>query len=383
MINLAYKDITHSFVKFIVTAMGVGMLLGIVLIMMGVYRGMVTDAQVMLSDIGADLWIVQEDTLGPFAESSRIHEDLKNTLRVNPDIDKSVALTFLNLQVKTPGGVMRRVYSVGYDPYGDISVINPKRLVEGRALEKSHYEIVVSRKLGFSLNDKIKLGRNIYTVVGITEGAVSSGGDPVIYVSLKDAQELQFLYSNARIRNDRARGMKVDADNHLINAVVATLKGGSDPDDVAKTIRRWKHLSVYTAEQQRNILTKNVIETASKQIGMFTVILVGVSSIIIALIIYTMTLEKIKEISIMKLVGLPNFMITKMIMQETLTLGVLAFIFSNLFAHAIWDKFPKRVVLQIPDAWALFCIVIVASVLASLFGVYKAIKADPRAAIGG
>ena len=383
MINLAYKDITHSFVKFIVTAMGVGMLLGIVLIMMGVYRGMVTDAQVMLSDIGADLWIVQEDTLGPFAESSRIHEDLKNTLRVNPDIDKSAALTFLNLQVKTPGGVMRRVYSVGYDPYGDISVINPKRLVEGRALEKSHYETLVSRKLGFSLNDKIKLGRNIYTVVGITEGAVSSGGDPVIYVSLKDAQELQFLYSNARIRNDRARGMKVDADNHLINAVVATLKGGSDPDDVAKTIRRWKHLSVYTAEQQRNILTRNVIETASKQIGMFTVILVGVSSIIIALIIYTMTLEKIKEISIMKLVGLPNFMITKMIMQETLTLGVLAFIFSNLFAHAIWDKFPKRVVLQIPDAWALFCIVIVASVLASLFGVYKAIKADPRAAIGG
>ncbi|BDY11924.1 ABC transporter permease [Hydrogenimonas cancrithermarum] len=383
MINLAYKDITHSFVKFIVTAMGVGMLLGIVLIMMGVYRGMVTDAQVMLDDIGADLWIVQEDTLGPFAESSRIHEDLKNTLRVNPDIDKSAALAFLNLQVKTPEGVMRRVYSVGYDPHGDISAINPKRLVDGRALEKSHYEIVVSKKLGFSLNDKIKLGRNIYTVVGITEGAVSSGGDPVIYVSLKDAQELQFLYSNARIRNDRARGMKVDADNHLVNAVVATLKGGSDPDDVAKTIRRWKHLSVYTAEQQRNILTKNVIETASKQIGMFTVILVGVSSIIIALIIYTMTLEKIKEISIMKLVGLPNFMITKMIMQETLTLGVLAFIFGNLFAHAIWDKFPKRVVLQIPDAWALFGIIIVASILASLFGVYKAIKADPRAAIGG
>ena len=29
------------------------------------------------NDINADLWIVQEDTLGPFAESSRVHEDLK------------------------------------------------------------------------------------------------------------------------------------------------------------------------------------------------------------------------------------------------------------------------------------------------------------------
>ncbi len=383
MINLAYKDIAHSYIKFVITAMGVGMLLGIVLIMIGVYRGMVIDAQVLLEDIDADLWIVQEDTLGPFAESSRIHEDLKNTLRVNQHIDKSAALAFLNLQVKTPEGIMKRVYSIGYEPHSEISAINPARLVAGRMLEKSHYEVVASKKLGFSISDKIRLGRNVYTVVGITEGAVSSGGDPVIYISLKDAQELQFLYSNARIRNDRARGLKVDSDNHLVNAVVATLTTGSDPEKVAEEIRRWKHLSVFTTEHQHEILTKNVIETASKQIGMFTVILIGVSSIIIALIIYTMTLEKIKEISIMKLIGLPNFMIMKMIMQETLMLGILAFIFGNLFAHSIWDKFPKRVVLQMPDAWGLFYIVIAASIIASLFGVYKAIKADPRAAIGG
>jgi putative ABC transport system permease protein len=382
MINLAYKDIRHSLLKFVVTAMGVGMLLGIVLIMIGVYRGMMTDAQVMLDDIGADLWIVQENTLGPFAESSRIHEDLKNTLRANPSIDKTAAIAFLNLQVETPGGVMKRVYSVGYDPHGEISPINPSRLVEGRELEKSHYEIITSQKLGFKLGDEIVLGRNIYTVVGITKGAVSSGGDPVIYVSLKDAQELQFLYSNARIRNDRARGLNVQADNHLVNTVVATLQPGADPIETARNLRRWKHLGVFTAEEQRTLLTKNIIEMASKQIGMFTVILVVVSSIIIALIIYTMTLEKIKEISIMKLVGLPNLTITKMIMQETLILGILAFVFGNLFAHAIWDRFPKRVVLEVPDAWALFGIVLMASILSSLFGVYKAIKADPKSAIG-
>jgi len=383
MINLAYKDIAHSYLKFIVTAMGVGMLLGIVLIMIGVYRGMVIDAEVLLDDIGADLWIVQENTLGPFAESSRIHEDIKDTLRANPNVDKSMALAFLNLQIKTPLGVMKRVYSVGYDPYGELSPINKKRLIEGRELKKSHYEIVVSKKLGFKLEDKIKLGRNIYTVVGITKGVVSSGGDPVVFVSLKDAQELQFLYSNARIRNDRARGIKVDMDNHLVNAVVLKLVLGSDPNIVAEDIRRWKHLGVFTAKEESDILTKNVIETASKQIGMFTVILIGVSTIIIALIIYTMTLEKIKEISIMKLVGLPNFMITKMIMQETLALGILAFIFGNIFAHAIWDKFPKRVVLRVEDAWLLFGVVVIASIISSLFGVYKALKADPRTAIGG
>jgi len=73
MIDLAKRDIEHTLGKFLVTAMGVGMLLGIVLIMIGVYRGMMVDAEILLDDISADLWIVQEDTLGPFAESSRVY----------------------------------------------------------------------------------------------------------------------------------------------------------------------------------------------------------------------------------------------------------------------------------------------------------------------
>ena len=383
MIDLARKDIAHAKLKFLVTAMGVGMLLGIVLIMVGVYRGMGIDAQVLLDDTGADLWIVQQETLGPFAQSSRLHEDLKNTLKAQPGIDKTAAMAYMGFQVRVPSGEMKRIYSVGYDPFGEISPINPERLVAGRPIAKAHYETVVSQKLGFKLGDKIPMGRDRYTVVGITKGAVSSGGEPVIYLSLKDAQKLQFLYSNARIHNDRARGMNVQADQHLVNAIVATLKPGYDPDSVAENIRRWKHLSVYTDAQERWVLTVNVIEMAKKQIGMFTVILIVVSIIIIALIIYTMTLEKIKEIAIMKLVGIPNSMITTMIVKETLALGVLAFFFANLFAHAIWDKFPKRVVLEWGDAWALFAVVLVASILASLFGVFKAIRADERQAIGG
>jgi len=72
MINLAQKDVSHSLGKFLVTAMGVGLLLGIVIVMIGIYRGMIVEAEVLIDDIDADLWIVQENTLGPFAEASRI-----------------------------------------------------------------------------------------------------------------------------------------------------------------------------------------------------------------------------------------------------------------------------------------------------------------------
>jgi len=381
MIHLAKEDVRHTLGKFVVTAMGVGMLLGIVLIMMGVYRGMIVDAEVLLNDINVDLWVVQEGTLGPFAEASRVHDDLQYTIRSLQGIEKSGIITFQNIQLPKKKSKIR-VFAVGYDVYGAINPINPARLISGRTLQTDHYEIVVTDKTGFSLHDKIQLGRNIYTVVGITHGTVSSGGDLLVYISIKDAQELQFSYSNKRIQTDRARGI-VNRDTHMVNAVIATVLPGFDAETVARNIRKWQHKSVYTKDQQRAVLTKYVVEKASKQIGMFTAILVIVATIIISLIIYTMTLEKMKEISIMKLMGLPNSMIVSMIVEETLLLGILAFIFGNIFSHLIYAKFPKRVVLEIPDAWMLFGVVVVASIAASFVGVKKVINADPASAIGG
>jgi len=377
MIHLAKEDIRHTLGKFIVTAMGVGMLLGIVLIMIGVYRGMISDAEVLLKDLDVDLWVVQENTLGPFAEASRVHEDLKYTIKNIPAINKSEAITFQTLQLPLPNKKLS-VLAIGYDIYGEINPINPQRLIAGRVLKHNHYEIVVSDKTGYKLHDNIRLGRDLYVVVGITHGTVASGGDPLVYISLKDAQILQFTYTNKRIQSDRARGI-ISKDSHII----ATIHKGYHVDNVAQDIRKWNHRSVYTKEQQNAVLTKYVVEKASKQIGLFTVILIGVSTIIISLIIYTMTLEKMKEISIMKLMGLPNSMIIKMIVEETLLLGVLAFIFGNIFAHLIYSKFPKNVVLENPDAFVLFFIVVMASILASFIGVKKVISADPQSAIGG
>lgn len=382
MINLAQKDIAHTLGKFIVTAMGVGMLLGIVLIMIGVYRGMMVDAEALLKDIHVDLWIVQEDTLGPFAEASRVHEDLKNTLKSIEGVKTAEALTFQNLQLYGLAQPVR-VTAVGFEPFGTINPINPQNLTSGRMLQRNHYEAVISSKTGFKLHDTLKIGRDIYTIVGTTKGTVSSGGEPLIYLSLKDAQQLQFSYSNASIRNDRERGILGNGDIHMVNTIVATIKDGYDVDAVAKEIRKWKHLSVYTNAEQTTILTKNLVEQASKQIGLFTAILVVVSTIIIGLIIYTMTLEKMKEIAIMKLIGLPDSMIIKMIVQETVILGFFAFIFGNIFSHWVYDVFPKRVVLEAPDALGLFAVILIASILASFVGVGKVIHADPTVAIGG
>ena len=381
MINLAFKDIQHSFSKFMITAISVGILLGIVIVMIGVYRGMIFDAKVLVDDTNADIWVVQQDTLGPFAQTSKIHEDLKNQIKYQDGIKDAEAITFQNLQLENRYGSFK-VMLVGYDPFGTISPIKPSKIIAGRTLQKQHFEIVVSQKTHYKLGEKIKLGRDYYTVVGITKDTVSNGGDYLIFTSLADAEVLQFTYSNERIRSDEKRGIS-GGNPHLVNAIMATLKKGYDAHKVAQNIKDSTHKEVFTKDEQLILLLQRVIKKSSKQIGMFTAILIIVSIVIIALIIYTMTLEKMKELSIMKLIGIPNSTIAKMIIQETMILGILAFISGNIFAYLISGKFPKRIVLLVDDATKLFFIILIFSIFASLFGIYKVMKTDPTQAIGG
>jgi len=381
MINLAAKDIQHSLSKFIITAVSVGVLLGIVVIMIGVYRGMVYDAQVFIDDVKADIWVVQQDTLGPFAQTSKIHEDLKNQISYQDGIKSAEAITFQTFQMENSYGDFK-VMLVGYDPFGAINVIDSAKLIEGRTLQRQHYEVVVSKKTNYKLGEYITMGRDKFKVVGITDNTVSNGGDYLIFTSLKDAQTLQFTYTNERIRSDENRGIK-GGNPHLVNAIIAKTKDGYDPNIVAKNIENTTHKKVFTNEDQRDLLLQKVIKKSSKQIGMFTVILIVVSIIIIALIIYTMTLEKIKEISILKLIGIPNFSIAKMIIQETVVLGVLAFISGNVFASLISGSFPKKILLLPSDSIGLFIVILISSIFASLFGIYKVIKTDPAQAIAG
>ncbi len=381
MINLAYKDISHSLGKFLVTAVGVGALLGIVIIMIGVYRGMIFDAKVLVEDIKADIWIVQQNTLGPFAQTSKVHEDLKNQIAYQDGIKHAEAITFQTFQMENKYGDFK-VMLVGYDPFGKISVIEKSKLIEGRVLQKQHFEIVVSQKTNYKLGEYIQLGRDMFKVVGVTTDTVSNGGDYLIFTSLKDAEILQFTYTNERIRSDDKRGIK-GGNPYLVNAIIAKTEDGYNVKKVALNIEKTTHKKVFTQDEQLDLLLQKVIKKSSKQIGMFTAILIVVSVIIIALIIYTMTLEKIKEISILKLIGIPNFTISKMIIQETVILGVFAFISGNAFAHVISVGFPKRIVLLTSDALTLFIVILISSIFASLFGIYKVIKTDPAQAIGG
>jgi len=377
--NLAYRDVRHNLGRFIVTCMGLSLLLGVVLSMIGIYRGLIADALDLVQTMDAEVWVVEKGTRGPFAESSRIPIDTREAIARIHGVNSTGAVTFQSIETQN-GKSKLRLYAIGYEP-GQLG--GPKIITSGRGLTGRNYEAVADSRTKLRVGDHIQLGRNNFSIVGTTDNAASSGGEPAIYLSLNDAQRLQFDLSPSATRRERARGTITASSTETVSAVIAQVSGNASPDHIASMIRRWKHLSAMTSDEQSNILIESVVEKARKQIGMFTGILIVVSAVIIALIIHTMTMDKIREIATLKLIGAPDRIIAGLIIQQSLAMGMIGFGLGAMFILSIKDYFPKRLVLQPMDGLGLAGVVVIICLVASLFGVYTALKVDPAKALAG
>lgn len=375
--NLAFRDVRHNLFRFVLTCLGLSLLLAVVLAMIGIYRGIVVDALTVARNHQVDLWVVEANSRGPFAEASKIPGDTREAIARLAGVVATGAVTYQTIDVARAER-KARLYVIGYEP-GRLG--GPARIDEGRGIGQSHFEMVADRSSGLALGDRIRLGRVEFTVVGLTRNFVASSGDPVVYLSLLDAQKLQFDLSPSAARVQTARGTQ-GLSRDTVNAVIAQLSPEANVAAVVESVRRWKHLAALTQVEQEQILSESLVDRARRQIGMFTSILLLVSAVIIALIIYTMTMEKIRQIAMLKLIGAPDRTIVGMIVQQALSLGVTGFLFGALLVLAIKERFPRRVILELDNALALGGIVVVVCLLASLVGVRAALKVDPASALG-
>jgi len=402
--NLAVRDIRHSLGRFILTTVGVGMLLMVVMGMGGIYRGLVDDALVVTHGVGADLWVVQRDTRGPFAEVSRLPRSLVDRVTAVPGVLDAREFVFHTIQREHAGKPLRMgVLGLGWPT--DKGQGLP--LVAGRPLAQNHFEMIADESLGLALGERLRLGKDTYTVVGLTRWLVASGGDGIACFTSRDAQAIQFDEPGESVRLERqarrARAGGVDfgrtqpsvlerasglsggiaaLPGPAISAVIARLTPGADAGEVQRVMGGWGDVTTYTKDQQEELLLKGSVDRARRQILLFRVLLTLISAVIMALIIYTLTLDKLHPIALLKLIGAPNRTIVGLILQQSLIMGALAFGVGYVIGLRLFPMFPRRVLVTNDDLLRVAGIVLVISVLASLLGIWKAMRVAPNEAIG-
>ncbi|MFO7629197.1 MAG: ABC transporter permease [Prochlorococcaceae cyanobacterium] len=380
MINLTWRDSIHHWGKLLITGCGLGLLVGVTVSMAGVYRGLVEDAQALIERSGADLWVVEQDTLGPFAEASRIDDDLYRSIRQLPGVRRAVNASFQTLLIPRANRELRAlVAGIPMGVPGELG--QPPALLAGRPMQQDRDELLADRGTGLQLGEMVAIRRKRFTVVGLTTRMVSPTGDPMVFVPFRDGQDLQFLGSNEAIARQRRRlGAPVER-QRLANAVLVQLEPGANPELVGAEIERWLGLTAYTRTAMKEAMVGKLIEASARQIGLFLVILTVVTTTMIGFIVFSLTQAKLREIAVLKLIGMPSRQVAWMIVQQALALGIFAFVVGASLAQLMAPRFPRYVVLQQRDLLTAAVVALASSSLASLVGVKTALAVDPAEAI--
>jgi putative ABC transport system permease protein len=433
--NLAIKDVSYSRLKFFSSTIGVSLLIMVVMAIGGIIRGVILDSSTLIEETDADLWVVQaygahpqNGTLGPFVETSRLPQHIYHAIEVMPGVAQASPLVtgwehvqtmphptplmkfmYMNALFNTatmvkPGWMTmpqnQRFIVIGYQP-GKIG--GPRVIVAGRGIEASHYEIVADVASGFDVGQRLRLGNFDYTVVGLTRNVVAFTADPAIYATLLDAENIVFQLDPNLLRNERpyvaqsftdlaatqprmagplAAKAAASVENTLfINAIAVKLEAGVSAKEVADHITRWQHLQVYTSAQAVNLQLMGSNRLILFQLSVFRDILVLIAGVVIGLIIYTFTLDKLHEIAVLKLLGAQGRVIYQMILQEALFMGIVGTLVGSALELLIEPYFPRRVVATYGDILQMLIAMIVVAVLASVLAIRRAMRVDPRSVL--
>jgi putative ABC transport system permease protein len=395
--DLALRDVRRHLGKFAATSAGVGMLLAIVLVMNGIYRGNIFDGIWLIENTAADLWVVELGRGGPFNESSRMPGDAHKSIAATPGVARASPFISYAAQ-REVAGASQQFTIVGYDVFGGLG--GPGRLAAGRRIEAAHWEAVADTRLGISLHDSIQLGYHAYTVVGLTRGAVDPAGNPLMYLSLPDAQEVLYQQDSHALVAGRAANARrleragyppaeaakllplLSASTATVNAVLVQAAPGADVQSVRSHIQRWLHFSAYTTAEERDLMLEGRLKKMSAVLGLFRSLLVVVSIVIIALIVYVLTIEKIRPIATLKLIGAPNRVIVRMILEQSLLLTLGSFAVAYALMSLVRDRFPRTLIL-LPEEIALtFAVMMAGGILASFMAIWHALRTPPSLALG-
>ena len=385
--NLAIKDIYYNAFRFTLTVLGIGLLLLGAMGMVGLYRGIVRDALSVIDDIGADLWVVEAGTEGPFAEISNVPLTLTERVRALPEVASARAFFMIQQRFEVDGKAVRGSL-LGLDYPDDRGQWLP--LVAGHLLNNGRGEVIADSATGLQLGDRLQLGNTTLRVVGTTRGFVDAYGNPMLICSLRDTLDINRGRPAEAIRLRRGQGTgtlpvsQVSTDlprsgmgpdgTTEVAAIIATLRPGANLSKARERMELWGDVDILDQVEQRQVFLLGRLDRLRKQVLLFSLLLVAISAVVVSLTIYMMTVEKLHHIALLKLIGARNRVVVWLILEQALLIGLIAFVLAVMAGHIVYPLFPRAVVQTFSDLALFGVLTLGICILGSILGIRKAMK---------
>lgn len=217
---------------------------------------------------------------------------------------------------------------------------------------------------GFELGDELTLSSTdeTLTIVGFTEAARFNGA-PVLYTDLETLQRVKFG-EGAADNEDQINAIIVRTDD------VSAVTDNGDLE-VVQTETFIESLPGYTEQS----LTLNFM----------IYFLFAISSVIVAIFLYVLTVQKISMFGVMKAQGIPSGYLARSVIAQTFILAAIgvAVGFGLTLVTGLFLPSAVPVAFAIPTMALYGAVLVVVAILGAVFSVLTIVKIDPLKAIGG
>jgi putative ABC transport system permease protein len=334
--------------QFLLAVVGTALVFAMALWVTGIRQGFRTEADYMLAGIGGDHWAITSGTAGPFTGTPPMFAETAEHLGRAPGVRRADPLVITGQNLRLHGDY-RSVHVIGHR-LGGFGEPEP---TEGRRSNRNG-EVVVDKKLGLGLGQTVNFSGQHLKVVGLVAGRTYYGGTPTAYISLEDAQAMQY------------RGAS------LITAVV--MEG--QPEVATNGLKIMSE-----AQVQTDLLRP--LGSADSAINTTRLLLWLVAAVIVGAVMYMSALERVRDFAVLKAVGgSTKALVTSLALEASVACLVAAGL-AIVVARLLQPTIPLPVTLT-PGTYATLPVVaVIVGVLASLFGVRRAIHTDPALAFSG
>ena len=350
MVRPALRDLEWRRMRFAVAIVGAGVLFGLTLAMTGISGGFNAEASHTVQEFRADQWVVGTGAAGPFLGSSLVPASRVTEISALPGVESAVPVVFIRKDVVTDGSPTDvNVFGM---PGG--SFASPQ-VETGRAPESSD-EVAVSTKLaGYGVGDPIVIAGHRFVVVGTVENSTALAGVPNVFLTLPAAQTVAF-------------GGAPIASAFAVKGSITT----SPPPG----------LTVIGNQAGVNDLLR-ALKQARSSIYLTAVLAWIIAALIIGSVVYLSVIERLKDFAVFKAIGVSTPSLVTGLALQAVVLSLIA----ALVGLGIGTLLGPHLGLPVSISWETYVLLpvvaVVFSLLASLFGLRRALSVDPASAFGG
>jgi putative ABC transport system permease protein len=377
MWNLARKLLLHDRLRFAVAIAGVSVSVMLVLVQVGLYFGFMDTASSIIDASEADIWVGKKSNES-FEFATPFDERAFYKVSSVPGVERAERVLMSFAQLKLADGGDLGVQVVGIETTsGERPLLGPWHVIGGDARRLAEPgAIVVDR----SEYPKLKIDRVGHLaeiagvraeVVAMTDGIRSFTTSPIVFADLRTA-----------------RSYLPQLGAEPVTYVLVRVSDGASIAEVQARINALPHLAAYTRAEMSDRTRTYWSKRTGVGAGFFTTAVLGiiVGFVVVGQILYSGTLQYIREYGTLKAMGARNGAVVRVILSQAMISAALGFAVGAPLAMGMRAamKGANLTVALFPALYAATAAITIAMCsFAALLSIVKVLRLDPAAVFKG